>query len=132
MGGNPLSFVDPYGLNPGAVAGAGIGSFFGPIGTVVGGVVGFGAGAWLGWNVVGPMLSSGLPPGFLPGDVGAKQWGRNNGIGAKGGKDLFHDIKKGNRGKPGSRAPDNCSVNPDTGEVLDGLGENIGNLNEGR
>lgn len=55
--GNPVSYTDARGLNPGAAAGAGIGSFFGPVGTVVGGVIGFGAGAWLGWNVVGPMVT---------------------------------------------------------------------------
>ena len=45
---------------------------------------------------------------------------------------MFHDIKRGNRKKPGSRAADNCSVNPDTGEILDGQGQDIGNLNDGR
>ena len=62
VGGNPLSYTDPYGLNPvaGAYAGAGAGSVFGPVGTVVGGVIGAGVGAWIGWNVVGPMLAQ--PP----------------------------------------------------------------------
>lgn len=56
--GNPLSYTDPQGLNPwaGAWAGAGAGSAFGPVGTVVGGLIGAGAGAWIGWNIVGPML----------------------------------------------------------------------------
>lgn len=58
VGGNPLSYVDPNGLNPlaGAWAGAGAGSALGPVGTVVGGAIGAGVGAWIGWNVVGPML----------------------------------------------------------------------------
>lgn len=85
VGGNPIGYVDPAGLNPGAAIGAGIGTAFGPIGTVVGGAVGFGVGAAVGWYVIGPMLSSGLPPGFWPGDKGADEWGRRNGIGAKGG-----------------------------------------------
>ncbi|WP_416348525.1 RHS repeat-associated core domain-containing protein [Glaciimonas sp. Gout2] len=59
VGGNPVSYSDPFGLNPvaGAIGGAGIGSAFGPVGTVVGGVVGAGVGAWVGWNVVGPMFN---------------------------------------------------------------------------
>jgi RHS repeat-associated protein len=133
VGGNPISYIDPNGLNPGAAIGAGIGTFFaGPVGTVVGGAIGFGVGAAIGWYVTGPMLSSGLPQGFWPGDKGADEWGRRNGIGAKGGRDIFHDIKRGNRRKPGSKAADNCSVNPETGEVRDGQGEHIGDLGLGR
>jgi RHS repeat-associated protein len=62
VGGNPLSYSDPLGLNPvgGAYAGAGMGSVFGPVGTVVGGVIGAGIGAAIGWNVIGPMLAK--PP----------------------------------------------------------------------
>lgn len=62
VGGNPLSYSDPLGLNPvaGGYAGAGIGSAFGPVGTVVGGVIGAGIGAAIGWNVIGPMLTK--PP----------------------------------------------------------------------
>ena len=125
VGGNPISFVDPYGLNPGAVAGAGIGSFFGPVGTVVGGVIGFGAGAWLGWNVVRPMLSNGLPPGFWPGDKGSAEWGRRNGFGTRDGKGRFHGIKQG---CPGSKPTDNYGVDPATGDVVDPNGDVVGNL----
>lgn len=59
VGGNPLNYSDPEGLNPvaGGVAGAGVGSAFGPVGTVVGGLVGAGVGAWVGWNVVGPAVT---------------------------------------------------------------------------
>ncbi|MEZ5662216.1 MAG: RHS repeat-associated core domain-containing protein [Burkholderiaceae bacterium] len=62
VGGNPLSYADPYGLNPvsGALAGAGAGSVFGPVGTVVGGIGGAVVGGWIGWNVVGPMWAK--PP----------------------------------------------------------------------
>jgi RHS repeat-associated protein len=76
------------------------------------------------------MQSSAYPPGFWPGDAGADEWGRRNDVGAKEGRRRFHDIKKGQRGKPGSRASDSCCVNPDTGEVVDGLGEDIGNLGD--
>ena len=134
VGGNPLSYSDPYGLNPvaGAYAGAGAGSVFGPVGTVVGGVIGAGVGAWIGWNVVGPMLQSdgsSRPPGAIDAIPGSKEWGRKNGV--KNPVDIFHDIKRGNRGKPGSKASDNCSVDPNTGDVYDGQGEHIGNLGEG-
>ena len=40
-------------------------------------------------------------------------------------------IKKANKRKPGSKATDKCSVNPQTGDVYDGQGEHIGNLGEG-
>ncbi len=134
VGGNPLSYSDPLGLNPvgGAYAGAGIGSAFGPVGTVVGGVIGAGIGAWLGWNVVGPMLQSdgsSRPPGAIDAIPGSKEWGRKNGV--KNPVDIFHGIKQGNRSKPGSKAADNCSVDPNTGDVYDGQGEHIGNLGEG-
>jgi RHS repeat-associated protein len=58
VGGNPLSYSDPLGLNPGMAIGAGVGTFFGgPVGTVVGGAIGFGVGAAIGWYVTGPMLA---------------------------------------------------------------------------
>lgn len=63
VGGNPLSSIDPSGLNPVAGAEAGFwgGTFIcGPACGVVGGVIGAGVGAWVGWNVVGPMLAK--PP----------------------------------------------------------------------
>ena len=72
VGGNPISYIDPNGLNPlaGAYTGAGIGSAFGPVGTVVGGVIGAGVGAWIGWNVVGPMFAK--PPADASNPNGSK------------------------------------------------------------
>ena len=123
---NPLSYTDPKGLCPVCV-----------VPFIIGGVSALDVGATVaflasGVALIDRMLSSGLEPGFLPADVGSAAWGQRKGIGAKAGKDLFHDIKKGNKKKPGSRAADVCTVNPDTGEILDGLGESIGNLNDGR
>ncbi|MBL0420164.1 hypothetical protein JI739_07370 [Ramlibacter sp. AW1] len=62
VGGRPLSYTDPDGLNPvaGAWGGAVAGTAFGPVGTVAGGIIGAGVGAWVGWNVFGPMLAK--PP----------------------------------------------------------------------
>lgn len=68
-------------------------------------------------------------PGFIDAEAGARKWGRRNNVPNAG--DIFHDIKKGDRGKPGSKAADDCSVNPDTGDVNNGAGENIGNLGHG-
>jgi len=65
VGGNPLRYTDPNGLNPVAGAEAGFwgGTFVcGPVCGVVGGVVGAVGGAWLGWNVVEPMLSESKTP----------------------------------------------------------------------
>ena len=60
MGGNPLNFTDPLGLNPvaGVMGGAGIGTAIFPgIGTAIGAGIGAGIGAAGGWYVLGPMLS---------------------------------------------------------------------------
>lgn len=76
-------------------------------------------------------MANNLPLGFWSGDKGAEEWGRKNGIGAKGCRDIFHDIKQGDRSKPDSRASDNCSVNPDTGKIRDGNGDHIGDLDQG-
>lgn len=52
VGGNPISFVDPFGLNPGTAIGGGIGSFIFPgvgtaVGAAIGTAVGFGVGAMI-------------------------------------------------------------------------------------
>jgi uncharacterized protein RhaS with RHS repeats len=82
--------------------------------------------------VTGAIYStSNAPPGAIDAVQGAKEWGRNNGVGGREAIDIFHGIKGSNKGKPGSRAADNCSVNPNTGDVYDSQGEHIGNLDEG-
>ncbi|PZA14256.1 hypothetical protein DNK49_22830, partial [Azoarcus communis] len=49
VGGNPVSYTDPLGLNPTAGAGAAVGGMVGgPPGAVVGGILGFGAGLIIG------------------------------------------------------------------------------------
>ena len=130
--GNPIRYTDPLGLNPtaGAIAGAEIGTIIWPgVGTVVGGAVGFGAGLWIANKAHNAMQSNKFQPGFVDAIRGAKDWGKRNGV--PNAVDIFHDIKKGDRGRPGSKAGDDCSVNPETGEVNNGVGENIGNLNDG-
>lgn len=127
---NPIIFVDPTGNNPiaGAITGAEIGTAVFPgVGTVVGGVIGVAAGIWAA-DKLGHILASSKPPGAIDAIRGAKEWGKRNGV--KNPVDIFHDIKKGDRGKPGSKAGDDCSVNPDTGDVFNGVGEHIGNLGD--
>ncbi|MEB0011496.1 RHS repeat-associated core domain-containing protein [Glaciimonas sp. Gout2] len=130
VGGNPVSYSDPFGLNPATAIGAGIGTaiFPGP-GTVVGAVVGTGVGVGLGYWVNSVLQQNKLPPGAIDAIPGSKEWGRRNGV--DNAVDIFHEIKKGNRRKPGSKAVDNCAVNPNTGEVFDGNGEHIGDLGDG-
>jgi hypothetical protein len=124
---DPVNWIDPNGLNP--VAGASIGgTVAGPPGAFVGAAIGIGIGV-----VIGDKMFSkeNRPPGAIDAIAGSKEWGKRNGVGGRKAVDIFHDIKKGNRGMPGSKAGDDCSVNPDTGDVYDGQGEHIGNLGEG-
>ena len=62
-----------------------------------------------------------------PGDSGAREWGRRNGVNPKEAQRGFHRIKQGdNMSKPG----DNYGVNPETGDVHDPKGDIIGNLGD--
>jgi RHS repeat-associated protein len=70
-----------------------------------------------------------LPKGFWPADAGAKEWGKRNGVGARDAVGKFHKLKQKDRGGASGAAND-CGVNPDTGDVVDGQGEDIGNLGE--
>jgi RHS repeat-associated protein len=72
--------------------------------------------------------SSGFPPGYLPGPIGAAEWGRKpGGCGAAEGKRRFHGMKQGDNM---STPPSKYGVNPDTGDVIDPEGESIGNLDD--
>ena len=127
MGQNPLRHIDPLGLNPATTIGMGIGTSIMPgAGTVVGVAVGTMIGIGIGGAADYIMQQSIRPPGAIDAIPGAKEWGRRNGV--KNAIDIFHDIKRANRNKPGSKAADKCSVNPDTGDVYDAQGEYIGNL----
>jgi RHS repeat-associated protein len=125
VAGKPLSWVDPIGLCPMCLA----------IPVIGGGVTltDIGIGTAIGSALIGleRMFNSGLPRGFWPGDRGAEEWGRRNEVNPKEARKRFHEIKGGNRGRPGSKASDVCGVNPDTGEIVDGNGEHIGDLNDG-
>jgi hypothetical protein len=57
--------------------------------------------------------ASSFPPGFWPSDEGSMERGRRN-LGKK---------------CKAVGAPDNLGVNPDTGEVVDPNGEEVGDLN---
>ncbi|MDH5824648.1 RHS repeat-associated core domain-containing protein [Luteimonas sp. RD2P54] len=81
-----------------------------------------------GGPLCGTMMSGLFPPGFWPGDSGAAEWGRRNGVGAKEGKDRFHRGVKEHT--PGARGDHDFGVNPETGEVVDQNGEPVGNLND--
>jgi len=117
---DPVNWVDPLGLYGNAAEG-GVSclSCHDPISSLS--------------DLVKPYLSkdNNAPTGAIDAERGAKQWGRNNGVNPDDAVKIFHKIKKRQGGKPGSKAADNCSVNPDTGEVFDGQGEHIGDLGDG-
>ncbi|GAA6121153.1 RHS repeat-associated core domain-containing protein [Acidovorax sp. FG27] len=120
VGGHPLSYSDPSGLCPLFLAvplvGGGI-----TAADVAAGLAG--ASAMIGLD---RMLSSGLPRGFIPGDKGAEQWGRNNGVDPNDARGRFHGIKQSNKG----RGRDRYGVNPQTGEVCDPNGDIVGDLDD--
>jgi RHS repeat-associated protein len=124
-GGNAVNNIDSFGLNPGTALGAGIGSLVLPgAGTVVGAVVGTAVGIGIGVAIDNSLQQNGLPPGFWPGDRGAEEWGRRNGISPNDARRRFHGIKQGDKGRP----RDNYGVNPDTGDVCNPDGDHAGDL----
>lgn len=82
-----------------------------------------GAGALMGLD---RLMSSGLPPGFIPGDKGAEQWGRNNGIDPNDARGRFHGVKQSDKGC----GRDKYEVNPQTGEVCNPDGDVVGDLGD--
>jgi hypothetical protein len=71
------------------------------------------------------------PSGAVDAIRGAREWGKRNGVDPERAVDIFHGIKGGNRGQPGCGPMDNCSVNPESGDIFNGQGEEMGNLNDG-
>jgi RHS repeat-associated protein len=71
VGGNPLSYKDPLGLNPaaGALTGAEIGSFAGPVGTVIGGLIGAGVGWWIADKIGNAIFNEGKDGPSVPIDL---------------------------------------------------------------
>jgi RHS repeat-associated protein len=120
VGGNPLAYMDSNGTVAVPMIVPAI---------IVGGVLYY---WWLTHPIKAPsdpFHSDRYAPGFVDAERGARDWGKRNGV--PNAVDIFHDIKKGDRGRPGSKAGDNCSVNPDTGEVHNGTGDHIGDLGDG-
>ena len=55
--------------------------------------------------VIGPMMqsdNSNRPPGAIDAIAGSKEWVRRSDV--KNPVDIFHDIKRGNRGEPGVKS----------------------------
>jgi hypothetical protein len=113
VGGNPLSYSDPFGLNPvgGATVGAEVGTMVLPgVGTVIGGVIGFGAGVWVGDKLWNNIFSS--PPSDSSSDSSRKV--------------PYPERKRGKytcicRANKDGRSADNCST--DNKDFAMGYGE---------
>ena len=75
-----------------------------------------------------PPLPMAFPPGFWDGEKGSEEWGRRNGLGKAEGRLRFHGIKQKDKGK----GKDNYGVNPDTGDVINGQGEDARNLGDAK
>lgn len=149
---NPVKNIDPTGRSPAALAvpllegfgggaaegGIGAACLSNPVGWVICGGAATGAAIYGGYQLWkwyhsdcrdGQILqmSGGRPRGYWPGDSGAEEWGRRNGVGKDAGRRKFHGIKQGDAP---SRADDDYGVNPETGDVVDPNGESVGNLND--
>jgi uncharacterized protein RhaS with RHS repeats len=74
------------------------------------------------------MAKGNRPPGFWPEDKGAIKWGKRNGVDPREAKDRFHKGIKPRCHTPGAR--DDLSTNPETGDVIDGNGDYVGNLGD--
>jgi len=106
-------------------------------GSALGGVIGYGLGTiadWLTGHRDVPIRpcptrieSKGFPPGYMPGDRGAEEWGRRHGVNPDEARGQFHEIKQGDSM---SGAADKYGVNPDTGDVIDPEGNSVGQLEE--
>jgi RHS repeat-associated protein len=125
VGGNPLKYTDRTGLVVPLLA----------IPFIAGGITAgdIGIGVAIGGGLIAldkwlssPAKSSAFPPGVWPGDKGAAEWGRRNGVGSRDGKGRFHGVKQG----CGGSGTDNFGVDPLTGDVYDPAGDVVGNLGD--
>ena len=101
VGGNPVSFADPYGLNP--VAGAFVGGAIGgPPGALIGGLIGAGLGAWGGYEAAQWMHNrpyNGPPNGdYWPGPRDDGQFGNGRKYGPDGTPETDYDNDGKNHG----------------------------------
>lgn len=76
------------------------------------------------------MMSSGSKGGYWPGPAGAAEWGRTHGVDPARAVDRFHGIKQKDQSQGGGRGRDKYTVNPQTGDVRNPQGEDIGNLGD--
>jgi RHS repeat-associated protein len=129
VGANPLSLSDPSGLQAQESLSPRRPSVPGPFDVFVPGTQANNSFVSSVWNLIKkqPKEASSFPPGVWPGDKGADEWGRRNGLGSKEGRGRSHGIKQD---CPGSQPTDVYGVNPETGDVYDPEGEVVGNLED--
>ena len=125
VGGNPLKYADRTGLFVPLLAIPFVAAEIGLADIGIGAAIGGGLIALDKW-LNSPAQSSAFPPGVWPGDKGAAEWGRRNGVGARDGKGRFHGVKQG----CGGSGTDNFGVDPATGDVYDPAGDVVGNLGD--
>jgi RHS repeat-associated protein len=125
VSGNPIIFSDPEGKQAEIAIGGAI--VCGPVcwaailggAAIVGGAILY---QQLQPAAEKPRPMNALPPGFLPGNVGAEEWGRRHGVDPDEARRQFHRKKQQD---PMSRPTDVYGVNPDTGQICDPEGETI-------
>ncbi len=125
----PTRFVDPRGTN--AIAIGGWGAFVAASQFVPGWDALLDAGLLVGAaGLAGYAIYRGsFPSGYMDGVQGARQWGKNTGVGANEGKRRFHKLKQQ---CADSKGDDDYGVHPHTGDVVDQSGESVGNLEDVR
>jgi RHS repeat-associated protein len=131
VSGNPITFSDREGKQAEiAIGGAAIACGPPCWAAILGGAVIIGGAIiyrQLQPDVDKPTPIKALPPGFLPGDVGAEEWGRRNGVDPDAARRRFHQKKQQD---PMSRPRDVYGVNPSTGEICDPHGESIDSMQD--
>ncbi len=139
-GAEPVNWVDPWGLMTAGdvIRWAPIVFPIAPALPALAGTGVLGTGAVIGVGIIfypselddstlnRPMMAN-FPPGYWDAVKGAEEWGRRKGIGKDQGRRKFHKLKGSCNG---SKANENYGVNPDTGDVVDGAGDWVGNLDD--